>query len=114
MNAPTVEEAVTTSATEDAHLLRAAYAHPIRIRTVAIFAHDDVELSPKEIARRLNHALPVVAYHVRELAQAGLLVETRTEPRRGALQHFYRRDGVIFEALRLALEARLEELERLP
>jgi hypothetical protein len=35
--------------------------------------------------------LGVVSYHVRELRTVTLIAETRTEPRRGALEHFYRR-----------------------
>jgi hypothetical protein len=32
-----------------------------------------------------------VSYHVRMLRDYGLVVEARTAPRRGALEHYYRR-----------------------
>ena len=39
---------------------------------------------PRAILRRLEH------YHVRALHDAGLLEQTRTEPVRGAIAHYYR------------------------
>jgi hypothetical protein len=39
----------------------------------------------------MSEPLGVVAYHVRMLRDYGLIYETRTEPRRGALQHYYQR-----------------------
>lgn len=46
---------------------------------------------PKELAKQLGLPLPNVAYHVTILRDAGLIELVRTEPRRGAVAHFYRR-----------------------
>jgi DNA-binding transcriptional ArsR family regulator len=46
--------------------------------------------SPKQIADALDAPLGQVSYHVRKLADAGLLELVAAEPRRGALEHFYR------------------------
>jgi hypothetical protein len=50
------------------------------------------EVSPKELAKALNEGLSQVSYHVRVLHDDcdGLIERTRTEPRRGATEHFYR------------------------
>jgi DNA-binding transcriptional ArsR family regulator len=48
-------------------------------------------ITPKDIAQDLGLPLPSVSYHVKVLATAGLIEITRTEPRRGAVAHFYRR-----------------------
>jgi DNA-binding transcriptional ArsR family regulator len=47
-------------------------------------------MSPSQLAVALGEPIGTVSYHVRELAEAGLLELVRTEPRRGALEHFYR------------------------
>jgi DNA-binding transcriptional ArsR family regulator len=66
-----------------------ALAHPIRARIVAVLG--DGELSPVELAKALDISLGVVSYHVRMLADAGVLELARTTSRRGAIQHHYRR-----------------------
>ena len=66
-----------------------ALAHPIRARIVAVLG--DGELSPVELARELELSLGVVSYHVRMLADAGVVELSRTTSRRGAIQHHYRR-----------------------
>jgi DNA-binding transcriptional ArsR family regulator len=64
-----------------------ALAHPIRRAIVEEAARGEV--TPKDIADARALPLGVVAYHVRMLRQYGVIAEVRTEPRRGALQHFY-------------------------
>jgi DNA-binding transcriptional ArsR family regulator len=65
-----------------------ALAHPIRL---AIMRTAATEFSPKTAADALGDvSLQLVSYHVRILHDAGLLTPTRTEPRRGAVEHFYR------------------------
>ncbi len=67
-------------------------AHPMRARILA--ALDGRELSPVELARELDASLGVISYHVRVLADAGVVELARTTARRGAIQHHYRlRDG---------------------
>jgi DNA-binding transcriptional ArsR family regulator len=51
---------------------------------------DAGEASPSEIADALEEPLGNVSYHVRVLRELGCLELARTEPRRGALEHFYR------------------------
>jgi DNA-binding transcriptional ArsR family regulator len=52
------------------------------------------EFSPKKIADTFEGvSLQLISYHVRILRDAGLLELSRTEPRRGALEHFYRASG---------------------
>jgi DNA-binding transcriptional ArsR family regulator len=65
-----------------------ALAHPIRLSIMGA-ALD--EFSPKRIAETFDGvSLQLISYHVRILRDAGLLELSRTEPRRGALEHFYR------------------------
>jgi DNA-binding transcriptional ArsR family regulator len=65
-----------------------AMAHPIRARILASL--DGRELSPVELSRELETSLGVVSYHVRVLADAGVVELARTPARRGAIQHHYR------------------------
>ena len=65
-----------------------AMAHPMRARILA--ALHGGERSPVELARDLDASLGVVSYHVRVLADAGVIELARTTARRGAIQHHYR------------------------
>lgn len=65
-----------------------ALAHPIRRAIIHNLAHG--RDTPQGIADHTGEPLGVVSYHVRMLAQYGVIEVARTEPRRGALQHFYR------------------------
>src|ERR1041385_2450365 len=46
--------------------------------------------SPRDLAVELDAPLGVVSYHVRMLRDYDCVELVRTEPRRGALQHFYK------------------------
>jgi DNA-binding transcriptional ArsR family regulator len=50
------------------------------------------EVSPSELAEALGEGLSQVSYHVKVLRDdcEGIIEETRTEPRRGAVEHYYR------------------------
>jgi DNA-binding transcriptional ArsR family regulator len=50
------------------------------------------EVSPNVLAKALGEELSQVSYHVKVLRDEcdGMIVETRTEPRRGAVEHYYR------------------------
>src|SRR4051812_12379299 len=48
------------------------------------------EASPKELAQALGEPVGNISYHVRVLCELDCLELVRTEPRRGALAHFYR------------------------
>jgi DNA-binding transcriptional ArsR family regulator len=65
-----------------------AMSHPLRVRILAML--DERTASPNQLAGWLGAGLATVAYHVRTLAQLGLIElvdETRV---RGAVEHHYR------------------------
>jgi DNA-binding transcriptional ArsR family regulator len=66
-----------------------ALGHPLRWRILEVMI-DRSEASPVELARLLDQPLATVSHHVRVLRDAGCVELTRTEPRRGAVEHFYR------------------------
>ena len=65
-----------------------ALAHPLRIRILAIL--EDRVASPSEIAEQLDAPLGNVSYHVRQLADLGLISLVRETPVRGTLEHHYK------------------------
>src|SRR4051812_14229483 len=65
-----------------------ALAHPLRARILQRLG--ERESSPGELATELDAPLGVISYHVRMLRDYECVELVRTEPRRGALQHFYR------------------------
>jgi DNA-binding transcriptional ArsR family regulator len=67
-----------------ARLLR----HPLR--EVVLLKYTEGVTSPSAIAAALGEPLNVVSYHTRVLLDGGVLELVRTEPRRGAREHFYR------------------------
>ena len=71
----------------DEALLR-AISHPLRQRLLGML--DGRTASPNELARELGLPLGRVSYHIRLLHDLGAIELLRTEPRRGALEHFYR------------------------
>src|SRR5690242_18400813 len=71
----------------DEALLR-AISHPLRQRLLGML--DGRTASPNELARELGLPLGRVSYHIRLLHDLGAIELVATEPRRGALEHFYR------------------------
>lgn len=71
----------------DEALLR-AISHPLRHRLLSML--DGRIASPNELARELQLPLGRVSYHIRLLNDLGAIELVRTEPRRGALEHFYK------------------------
>jgi DNA-binding transcriptional ArsR family regulator len=65
-----------------------ALAHPLRARILQRLG--ERVASPGDLAAELGAPLGVVSYHVRMLRDYDCVELVRTEPRRGALQHFYR------------------------
>ncbi len=65
-----------------------ALAHPIRLSIMTESARRPV--SAKEMADLLLEPLPKVSYHVRVMADAGLLTPVRRTRRRGAIETHYR------------------------
>lgn len=71
-----------------------AVAHPIRREILRrLEGNENGGLSPKQLADELDKPLGDVAYHIRALKDAGVLKLQNTKPRRGALEHFYKRAG---------------------
>ncbi len=75
------------TAIDDPRLVK-GLAHPLRVQILR--ALQDRVASPSEIAEELGAPLGNVSYHVRFLARVGLIELARTEPRRGAVEHYYR------------------------
>jgi DNA-binding transcriptional ArsR family regulator len=69
--------------------LHKALGHPLRLRILESVI-EDREASPLTISRRLGQPLATVSRHMRVLRDLGFVELTRTEPRRGAVEHFYR------------------------
>src|SRR3954466_900391 len=94
---PTMPTIATTSSgnhrsrppgeTSEARIAK-ALAHPLRARILQRLG--ERVASPGDLAVELGASLGVVSYHVRMLRDYDCVELVRTEPRRGALQHFYR------------------------
>src|SRR6201999_1473642 len=65
-----------------------ALAHPLRARILQRLG--ERVSSPGDLADELGAPLGVVSYHVRMLRDYHCVELVRTEPVRGALQHFYK------------------------
>lgn len=65
-----------------------AVGHPIRVQVLTIL--NERVASPNELAKELDVGLSNVSYHVRVLEDCECLELVKTEPRRGALEHYYR------------------------
>ena len=68
--------------------LAKALAHPLRVAILGEL--EERTASPSDLAGTLDAPLGVVSYHVRRLAQLGLVKLVDTRPRRGAIEHYYR------------------------
>lgn len=68
--------------------LAKALSHPLRAHVLSIL--NERVASPNQIANELGEPLGNVSYHVKTLAEMGCIELVNTEPRRGAIEHFYR------------------------
>jgi DNA-binding transcriptional ArsR family regulator len=68
-----------------------ALAHPLRVQILAVL--QDRTASPSVLAEELSAPLGNVSYHVRILANLGLLKLVRKRQRRGAIEHIYQANG---------------------
>jgi len=75
---------------DDPRLVK-AFSHPLRVRILGILENQTA--SPSEIADQLGMPLGNVSYHVRILADYGLIKLVRRTPRRGAIEHHYEAVG---------------------
>jgi DNA-binding transcriptional ArsR family regulator len=78
----------------DANALK-ALGHPLRMRLLT-FISERGEASPVEMSRALDHPLTTVSHHMRVLRDLGYVEVSRTRPRRGALEHYYRATAAPF------------------
>jgi DNA-binding transcriptional ArsR family regulator len=68
--------------------LAKALAHPLRVRILTSL-HKGVS-SPNQLSQELGEPLGNVSYHVKTLLEYECVELVKTEPRRGAVEHFYR------------------------
>lgn len=68
--------------------LAMAIGHPIRIDALRIL--NERVASPSELAKELGMGVSQVSYHIKELRRQKCIELVRTEPRRGAVEHYYR------------------------
>ena len=68
--------------------LAKALAHPLRVRILSSL-HQGIS-SPNQLAQELGEPLGNVSYHVKTLLEYDCVELVKTEPRRGAVEHFYR------------------------
>lgn len=65
-----------------------AMSHNLRVRILAYM--NDRPWSPRELADELDEGLSQISYHVKVLNDFALIELVKTEPRRGAVAHYYR------------------------
>ncbi len=68
--------------------LAKALAHPLRVKILTSL-HKGIS-SPNQLAQELGEPLGNVSYHVKTLLEYDCVELVKTEPRRGAVEHFYR------------------------
>ncbi len=68
--------------------LAKALAHPLRVQILSSL-HKGIS-SPNQLSQELGEPLGNVSYHVKTLLEFDCIELVKTEPRRGAVEHFYR------------------------
>lgn len=90
-------------------------SHPLRVKILTLI--NERPWSPRELQRELNEGLSQISYHVKVLRDFELIELVRTEPRRGAVEHFYSpvQRIIVPEGMSVALpkSARLEMLAKI-
>ncbi len=76
-----------TRAGVDQRLVK-ALAHPLRVEILTIL--NERMASPNELSKELEEGLSQVSYHVKVLKDFECIEMVKTEPRRGAVEHYYR------------------------
>lgn len=64
-----------------------ALSHPIRVEILE--ALQGRVASPTELSQEIDESLGVISYHAKTLVKCGCLELVHTEPRRGAIEHFF-------------------------
>lgn len=85
-----------------------ATGHPLRFK-ILLAIQKAGQAGPKGLSELLEESLPLTSYHVKILKKGGLLELVGTEPRRGAIAHFYE----LTDKSRLVL-AVIERMEKEP
>jgi DNA-binding transcriptional ArsR family regulator len=67
-----------------------ALGHPMRRQILRWMLGDGGEVSPRELATKLDQPLSALSYHVRVLAECRAVELVRTQQIRGSTQHFYK------------------------
>ena len=71
-----------------------ALSHPIRVQILTIL-HKRVA-SPNQVAQEIGEGLSQVSYHFKVLREFDCVELVKTEPRRGAVEHFYQATAAPF------------------
>lgn len=91
-----------------------ALSHPLRVQILTLT--NERPWSPSDTAKELDEGLSQVSYHFKVLKDLGCIRVVRTEPRRGAVEHYYEAVQRIIVPEGMAAElpksARLELLDR--
>lgn len=69
------------------HVVAQACSHPLRVEILGLLAGST--RSPLSVSKELGANLSLVSYHVSVLRKLDAVELVRTEPRRGAVEHFY-------------------------
>ena len=85
--ANTKGKAKSTKRGVDQRLVK-ALAHELRVAILATL--NERMASPNELAKELGEGLSQVSYHVKVLRDYNCIELVKTEPRRGAVEHYYR------------------------
>lgn len=89
-------------------MVRVMHALSKELRLEAFIILCDRVASPKEIADDLGAGLSNVSYHVNVLRSSGMIVLDHTEPRRGAVEHFYKVSAPALDEVRQLAHSLLE------
>ena len=83
----------TSSRSVDQRVIK-ALGHPLRVEILAIL--NDRMASPNELSKELEEGLSQVSYHIKVLKDFDMIHMVKTEPRRGAVEHYYRASTRVF------------------
>lgn len=71
-----------------------ALGHELRVEILGIL--NERMASPNELSKELDEGLSQVSYHVKVLKDYKTITQVKTEPRRGAVEHYYRATSSAF------------------
>src|SRR3954447_5775670 len=90
---PKKQRRETGSRSVDQRVIK-SLAHELRVEILAIL--NDRMASPNELAKELGEGLSQVSYHVKVLKDFEMIEMVKTEPRRGAVEHYYKAVSEVF------------------